>query len=253
MEDAVFQGDVKKLAELIRQDPGFKVNMDHGAGVTFLHHACDEGENSSPVIPLLLAHPDIDVNVKSTGGQTPFYYPCLRGSTSSAREMLKDSRVNVNKPRNDGITPLWRAACNGYLDIIGWWIVSGREVDLGKPGDVDYTDAIGVAKIQGETEVVALLERFQNDATKTRQAVRVEVGWYDELAAGMFALVVFVSDGLLKIKDTPPSPAARYFKMARRLPLELQMLLCFRQVGSTKEIIPGKESEAAFKSLARTL
>ena len=35
------------------------------------------------------------------------------------------------------------------------------------------------------------------------------------------------------------------------LPLELQMVLCFRQVGSTKEIIPGKESEVAFKELAR--
>ena len=37
------------------------------------------------------------------------------------------------------------------------------------------------------------------------------------------------------------------------LPLELQMVLCFRQVGSTKEIIPGKESEVAFKELARRL
>jgi len=31
------------------------------------------------------------------------------------------------------------------------------------------------------------------------------------------------------------------------------MVLCFRQVGSGKEIIPGKESEAAFRELARML
>jgi len=37
------------------------------------------------------------------------------------------------------------------------------------------------------------------------------------------------------------------------MPLELQMLLCFRQVGSAKEIILGKESEVAFKSLAKNL
>jgi len=30
MLDAVESGDVEELAELIRQDPGFKVNMDHG-------------------------------------------------------------------------------------------------------------------------------------------------------------------------------------------------------------------------------
>jgi len=83
--------------------------------------------------------------------------------------------------------------------------------------------------------------------------VRVELGWYDDLAAEMFAMVVFVSDGLLEIKDTPSSPAARYFTIVAQFPLELQMVICFRQVGSAKEIISGKDSEVAFKKLARRL
>ena len=69
----------------------------------------------------------------------------------------------------------------------------------------------------------------------------------------MFALVVFFSDGLLQIRDTTPSPAARFFIIASQLPLELEMVLCFRQVGSDKEIISGKESEVAFKELARRI
>jgi len=32
---------------------------------------------------------------------------------------------------------------------------------------------------------------------------------------------------------------------------ELQMVLCFRQVGSAKEIISGKDSEMAFKLVAK--
>ena len=83
--------------------------------------------------------------------------------------------------------------------------------------------------------------------------MRVELGLLDELAAEMFALVVFVSDGLLQTKDTTPSPAAKFFNIATQLPLELQMVLCFRQVGLGKEIIRGKDSEVAFKSLARSL
>jgi len=63
--------------------------------------------------------------------------------------------------------------------------------------------------------------------------------------------VVFVSDGLLQIKETALTPAARFFKIARRLPLELQMVLCHLVMGSDKEIVPGKESEVAFKELAR--
>jgi len=141
---------------LIRQDPGFKVNMDHGDGVTLLHLAC-RGDNRSAVIPLLLAHPDIDVNVKDIYGWTPFFYAC-GGRPSCVREMLKDSRVKVNEPYKDGKTPLRYAACFGHLDIIKWWIASGREIDLGKPGDVSMSDAIGGAKENGKTEVVTLLE-----------------------------------------------------------------------------------------------
>ena len=72
---AVINGDAKKLAELIRQDPGFKVNKGlDGFGRTLLHNAC-EGDSPSAVIPLLLAHPDIDVNVKDVYGGTPFFWP----------------------------------------------------------------------------------------------------------------------------------------------------------------------------------
>jgi len=89
---AVERGDVKKLAELMRQDPGFEVNMDLGRGNTLLHFACEE-DNGSPVIPLLLAHPDIDVNVKNNSGSTPFFMACSRHA-SCVREMLKDSRMS---------------------------------------------------------------------------------------------------------------------------------------------------------------
>jgi len=72
MLDAVKSGDAKKVAELIRQDPGFKVNLDLGDGWTLLHYACYENHRSA-VIPLLLAHPDIDVNLKRHDGATPFF------------------------------------------------------------------------------------------------------------------------------------------------------------------------------------
>ena len=178
MQAAVKKGDVKELAGLMRQDPGFKVNMDqNGDGWTLLHYACDsEGDSRSAVIPLLLAHPDVDVNVKNKGGATPFFLACFKGRPSCAREMLKDSRVKVYEPRNYGETPLWWAAYLGKLDAIKLWIASGREMDLGTPGDLYKTDAIGGAKKNGKTEVVALLLRSESDAAKTRSEVRKELG-----------------------------------------------------------------------------
>ena len=114
-----------------------------------MHYACRE-DSGSALIPLFLAHPDIDVNVKDRRGRTPFYFAC-GGRPSCVREMLKDSRAKVNEPAKIGLTPLHRAARYGSLDVIKWWIASGREMDLGEPGDVDKTDAIGVAKKDGNT------------------------------------------------------------------------------------------------------
>jgi len=176
MLDAVRNRDAKKVAELIRQDPGFKVNMGlENDARTLLLYACI-GSHRSTVIPLLLAHPDIDVNVKDTYECTPFYYASADGNTPCVREMLKDSRVKVNEPDNDGFTPLWLAASLGRLDVIRWWIASGREMDFGKPGDIRETDAIGVAKRNGKAEIATLLERFKSDAANTRSEVRLELG-----------------------------------------------------------------------------
>jgi len=173
---AVWSGDAKKLGEVIRQDPGFNVNMGLDDDWNTLLHLAYIGDSRTAVIPLLLAHPDVDVNVMNRNGATPFYCACANGFTSCVRLLLKDSRVKVNEPTSNGYTPLWHAARHGRFDLIKWWIASGREVDLGKPGDVEKTDAIGKAEERGETKVATLLERFKSDAAKTRSEVRQELG-----------------------------------------------------------------------------
>jgi len=45
--------------------------------------------------------------------------------------------------------------------------------------------------------------------------------------------------------------AVRFFCIARKLPLELQMLLCNRVVDSSRQSVLRKHSEPAFKHLAR--
>jgi len=96
MEAAVRNGDARKLAELIKKDPGFNVNSQDGSGCTLLYVACRHGKDA--VIPLLLAHPDIDVNLKDKYDQTPCYCACSNGRTSCVRLLLNDLRVMVNEP-----------------------------------------------------------------------------------------------------------------------------------------------------------
>ena len=82
----------------------------------------------------------------------------------------------------------------------------------------------------------------------------------DEVAADIFALIVFLCDNLLQLKpaltttttttaETNPTAASRFFAIASQLPMELQMVLSHRAVGS----ILLKDSEIAFKSLAGKL
>jgi len=106
---------------------------------------------------------------------------------------------------------------------------------------------------------VALLKRFFSNSGLTRYEVRVKLGVLDELAAEVFALIVFLCDDLLQLKPaatsnpattTTTSAAVRFFNIATNLPMELQMILCHRVVGSMKQNILHNNSEAAFHSLA---
>ena len=171
-----WQGDEVKVKEILRSDPGVDIGWRNDEGWTALHRACDNGHDT--VASILLAHPDINVNRETNIGYTPFLLACFEGKTSCARLLLKDLRVEVGvdqKKMPQRFSPLLCAAHKGHLDIIKWWIASGREMDLGTPGN-RQTDAIGEAEKKGETEVVTLLKRFKGDAAKTRSEVRKELG-----------------------------------------------------------------------------
>ena len=139
-------------------------------------------------------------------------------------------------------------------------IARGRDLgdienQKGKHWDGKNYSALEIARRNRKTEVVSLLERFIANPAQTRREVRAKLGVLDELAAEVFALTVFLCDGLLQLKPAshPAAAATRFFAMAKRLSMELQMIICHSAVGSRKQNILRKDSEAAFKSLARIL
>ena len=99
------------------------------------------------------------------------------------------------------------------------------------------------------------------DPVTTRHRFRLELGLKDEIAAEVFAEVVFLCDGLLEYKADEVGVDAkrtRFFKIASQLPLqsrtrlskELQMVLCNRVADSPASNIRVQMSELAFRSLA---
>ena len=264
---SIYNRDPLETKEILRNNPTINVNWKNMLvlGRTALHIAARLDLDQT--VAILLAHPGIDVNVKDEEDETPFMCACYLGRTSCARLLLKDSRVDVNQPSQDGSCPLYWAARHGNVQVIKYWIASGREMDLGEPGN-ENTDAIAVAKkpliwvwetdsgfeerIIRCAQVATLLEKFVGNPMETRYEVRVELGCRHELAAEVYALVVFVSDGLLGILETGANPA-RFFAITSKLPLELQIVLCCRVVGSSTDFISGEQAEVSFRELGKSL
>jgi len=234
---AVKEGKIGEAVEILRANPTLNlVNWKNGSDnyQTAFHLAC--AGTDTTLVFLLLAHPDIDINPEDGYGGTPFHYA---SNPKLFRVLIKDPQVQVSEMGADGYTALDWAAHNGRLEVVKWWIASNREISSQGP--------IEMAEAAGKTEVAHLLKTFEEDPIRVREDLRVELGWHDELAAEVFALVIFVSDGLLATRPThQPSFAATFFEIARRLPIELQMLLA----GLTKENITTRDREETFKALA---
>ena len=191
----------------------------------------------------------------------PFLRGCENGRARAVSVLLKD---HVTLENNGQCSPLWLASRYGHHEVIEWLVASGRDLgDIenkkGKDWDGKEYTALEIASKMNKTEVVPVLERFMANPTQTRYELRVKLGVLDEVAAEVFALTVFLCDDLLQLKPaltattTASAAATRFFIIASKLPMELQMIMCHRVIGSTKQNILQKDSEAAFKSLARIL
>jgi len=160
-------------------------------------------------------------------------------------ELLEDPRVDITLADDFGRTPLWYATCSGHFQVIEWLVASGRDLgdineQKGKHWDDDEYTALEIAR-ENKTEAASLLERFMANPAQTRHEVRVKLGFPVEVAAEVFALTIFLCDDLLQFKpglvSSPAVDAVRFFAIASKLPMELQMVLCCRVVGSMKQNI----------------
>ena len=133
----------------------------------------------------------------------------------------------------------------------------GEDLDLDKKASSngqEWTTPLEIARELNNTKIALLLKQFTANLGQIQYELRVELGLPGSLASRVFAPVVFLCDDLLNIEETEAqTPAGRFFVIAKRLPMELQMCLCHMVVGSTKQNILSRDSEFAFKRLAKVL
>jgi hypothetical protein len=251
---------IEKVEAALRDHPDLDINWEDDEGWTVLHFASYWGRTE--IVKLLLDHPFINVNVQMTGGATPFLLCCLSGEVEVVQMLLKDRRVDITLDDNCNCHPLWCASYNGRLEVVELLIASGRDLgNLNLKGRDGYGDgkdytALEIARKRVHTEIVSLIERFIANPIPTRHQILMKLGLPDALAAEVFALIVFICDDLLQLKETSTLnqiAAIRFFEITLKLPMEVQMIVCCRVVGLMKQNIRTQDSEPAFKSLVRTL
>ena len=106
--------------------------------------------------------------------------------------------------------------------------------------------------------IATLIDSFEVDPVTTRQQLRELPELRDSFISDLFALVIFLCDGFLRVRaksptSSPFNKAARFFLIVQLLPIELQMMLCNRMFGSRKDSVLTKHSELAFKKLGKLL
>ena len=262
-----------EVVSLLQADTRTDVNKPQLEGCTPFFVACATGNHE--MVSLLQADLRVDVNRAKNTGSTPFFFACMHGHKKVVSQLLADKRLEVNKPKNDQCTPLWIASQNGHLPVVQLILVYGRDVNTKTKsiaGTMTWNNktAAEMARCQGtilrdedESEeeysgrkhngplIAALIDSFEADPATTRQQLRELPELRDPFIGDLFALVIFLCEGLLSVgaESSTSNKAVRFFRIAQALPMELQMVLCNRVFGSGKDHVLTKHSEPAFKKL----
>ena len=255
---AVQNNQLVELANLVHAHPSVNINWKNELGSTPLLQACYFGHHS--IVATLLAHPHIDVNFPNILGQSPLLIACKRSGTQVVLQLLNDPRVDVNlaDSSSQACSPLWFVAATNRIGLLRWILaLRGTQLDLARR--CKKTTALQIAVENGFTKTASLLRDFAATPYQVMQRLQTQLGVCPSAVAhNIFAMIVFLCENLLAISvssssSSPKSAARRFFAIAVQLPIELQMSLCHRVQGSSRDIILSTKSEIAFRVLVERL
>jgi len=279
------------IVQLLVQDPRVERNKDETNERMSkpLYWACASGHTE--VVKYMMTLPDVELNCHL---QFPMIVVAAgAGHLDLVRWLTSNPRIDVCECSYQGVTALAMASRNGHLAVVSHLLEDGR-IDIHKTTEFGET-ALGMASKWHHLSVVELLlaqdatleivyvcdaerehkyrvfwthtfddcraicqllEDYKADEKEVRRKMRNKVGISKNNAADVFALVIFVSDGLLNLgpgpctEDSKAVRAARFFKATTNLPMGLQMIICNSLFDYCGHTVLRAHSEPAFKRLA---
>lgn len=256
-----------RCARLLSVDPKLNIHFLDSYGYPVIVRTAQY--NHDNIIRFLSCLPGIDVNATNVIDRndrifrdshiTPLQMACLNDNLETVQLLLENPKVNTRKPADvvtktppiyPGFTPFGEAVSGRGIRVMKYWIALGKEVDMDEVSTV-------INKVDGDIEdeeglpVFRLLGAYTEDPVKTRSNMIKELDLEGYLSSRIYALVIFLCDGLLeKKKQDANKEALRFFSMVQKLPMEIQMMLCRMARGFTGNTILDKDAEKSFRQLA---
>jgi ankyrin repeat protein len=254
------QGNTE-VVRILLKDRRIDVSKPNKDNVTPFSKACEKGHFE--IVRLLLQNSNVDVNFPNKTQATPFFIACQTGNIEIAKMLLQSHRVRVNQPNEEGQTPLW-IACDSSrsVQVVRWIFALASHVDTqarmvasNKKGS-DKT-AAEWAKENNLSQAAEFIEQYEKDPIGYPRHLRNTLGVFGDIAE-IFALIVLFSDQYFKTKIDAPDlleseQAKKFFLIAQKLPIELQMVLCNRAGGVARNLIPAVQTDKALKDVLKRL
>jgi len=239
----------------------FDINSPVRDGTPLLHTAIQHGRQE--IVEYLLKLPQVNVTIKNYYGSTPLDLAINFRQIHCLKALLAHPNINADPSWSSPRTPFMLAVIANNEYAMSLLIASGKNMGDVAATLVDITlhspgyppTLLGLAQARENTNAANLIKRYIDDPLRLIHELQVDTNVKAARASALFAQVLFLCEGLLKVVSVGPLPrdhslAKRFFGMATQLPMELQMLLCHRVYSSAKQNICTTELEPALRSLA---
>jgi hypothetical protein len=240
--DRCLYGSFNQFKEVLENNPGYDINFlvtnikfPSYLSRSVLHIACSW--NKVKQVELLLENPLIDVN--NPPCRTPLHVACEKGFTTITRMLLNHPKINVRITNNDGYLAFDLACIHDKDESILHFLASGKDVS-----DV-------FIKSLKKKRIKTALENHPLNPEGSRYYHAVGLRYTDVTPSHLFVLIVFFCDGYVELPNTyqETSGRIRFFKIVRKLPMELQMIVCNRMERLDKKFIDSKLIDLGFRYL----
>jgi len=229
-----------EIAKYILEQPDVLPNISALNSGCPLRLACTN--SGRRVVKLLLDDPRVDVNLMSEVGYPPLYEairwqnePIIQLFLVHAHNLdLSQEFVVENGGENITHTVIGHLA-NTIADTSKR--VERRRAEVSKPGlaspSIYKIHHLSCNKeLQKCERIHTLLVDYEANRNLVRHKLRLEEEYPDAYSHHLYALIIFICDGLLKIKSgghrQQNRDVLRFYGITKRLPMELQMMLCNR-------------------------